>query len=101
PAPGGAHPRAARRGGPESLPHRPRAMTSRVRIAPSPTGPLPIGAARTALYNFLHAHHVEGTFILRLEDTDRVRSTVEFEKDILEGLHWLRLPWGGGTGSSR
>jgi len=71
-------------------------MTSRVRIAPSPTGPLHIGTARTALYNFLHARHVEGTFILRLEDTDRVRSTVEFEKDILDGLHWLGLEWDEG-----
>ena len=71
-------------------------MTSRVRIAPSPTGPLHIGTARTALYNFLHAHHVEGTFILRLEDTDRVRSTVEFEKDILDGLHRLGLDWDEG-----
>ena len=71
-------------------------MTSRVRIAPSPTGPLHIGTARTALYNFLHAHHVEGTFILRLEDTDRLRSTVEFEKDILDGLHWLGLDWDEG-----
>ena len=71
-------------------------MTSRVRIAPSPTGPLHIGTARTALYNFLHARHVEGTFILRLEDTDRVRSTVEFERDILDGLHWLGLEWDEG-----
>ena len=68
----------------------------RVRIAPSPTGPLHIGTARTALYNFLHARHVGGTFILRLEDTDRVRSTVEFEKDILDGLHWLGLEWDEG-----
>ena len=71
-------------------------MTSRVRIAPSPTGPLHIGTARTALYNYLHARHVGGTFILRLEDTDRVRSTVEFEKDILDGLHWLGLDWDEG-----
>jgi glutamyl-tRNA synthetase len=71
-------------------------MTSRVRIAPSPTGPLHIGTARTALYNFLHARHVGGTFIVRLEDTDRVRSTVEFEKDILDGLHWLGLEWDEG-----
>jgi nondiscriminating glutamyl-tRNA synthetase len=68
----------------------------RVRIAPSPTGPLHIGTARTALYNFLHARHVDGTFILRLEDTDRVRSTPEFEKDILDGLHWLGLDWDEG-----
>ena len=68
----------------------------RVRIAPSPTGPLHIGTARTALYNFLHARHVGGTFILRLEDTDVARSTVEFEKDILDGLHWLGLTWDEG-----
>ncbi len=68
----------------------------RVRIAPSPTGPLHIGTARTALYNYLHARHVGGTFILRLEDTDRVRSTAEFEKDILDGLHWLGLAWDEG-----
>ena len=68
----------------------------RVRIAPSPTGPLHIGTARTALFNYLHARHVDGTFILRLEDTDVVRSTVEFEKDILDGLHWLGLDWDEG-----
>ena len=71
-------------------------MTTRVRIAPSPTGPLHIGTARTALYNFLHARHVGGTFILRLEDTDRARSTLEFEKDILDGMHWLGLEWDEG-----
>jgi nondiscriminating glutamyl-tRNA synthetase len=68
----------------------------RVRIAPSPTGPLHIGTARTALFNYLHARHVGGTFILRLEDTDVARSTVEFEKDILDGLHWLGLEWDEG-----
>ncbi len=68
----------------------------RVRIAPSPTGPLHIGTARTALFNYLHARHVGGTFILRLEDTDVARSTVEFEKDILDGLHWLGLDWDEG-----
>jgi glutamyl-tRNA synthetase len=71
-------------------------VTSRVRIAPSPTGPLHIGTARTALFNFLHARHVGGTFILRLEDTDVVRSTVEFERDILDGLRWLGLDWDEG-----
>jgi glutamyl-tRNA synthetase len=71
-------------------------VTARVRIAPSPTGPLHIGTARTALYNYLYARHTGGTFILRLEDTDRVRSTVEFERDILEGLHWLGLDWDEG-----
>ena len=70
--------------------------TTRVRIAPSPTGPLHIGTARTALFNFLHARHVGGTFILRLEDTDVARSTVAFEKDILDGLHWLGLDWDEG-----
>jgi glutamyl-tRNA synthetase len=68
----------------------------RVRIAPSPTGPLHIGTARTALFNYLHARHTGGTFVLRLEDTDRARSTVEFEQDILDGLHWLGLTWDEG-----
>ena len=70
--------------------------TTRVRIAPSPTGPLHIGTARTALFNYLHARHVGGTFVLRLEDTDVVRSTLEFEQDILDGLHWLGLDWDEG-----
>ena len=69
---------------------------SRARIAPSPTGPLHIGTARTALFNYLHARHTGGTFILRLEDTDVARSTVEFERDILDGLHWLGLTWDEG-----
>jgi nondiscriminating glutamyl-tRNA synthetase len=69
---------------------------TRVRIAPSPTGPLHIGTARTALFNYLHARQVGGTFILRLEDTDVARSTGEFEKDILDGLHWLGLRWDEG-----
>ena len=68
----------------------------RVRIAPSPTGPLHIGTARTALFNYLHARHTGGTFILRLEDTDVARSTLDFEKDILDGLHWLGLEWDEG-----
>jgi glutamyl-tRNA synthetase len=68
----------------------------RVRIAPSPTGPLHIGTARTALFNFLHARHVGGTFILRLEDTDVVRSSIAYEKDILDGLHGLGLHWDEG-----
>jgi glutamyl-tRNA synthetase len=69
---------------------------TRVRIAPSPTGPLHIGTARTALFNFLYARHVGGTFILRLEDTDQARSTAGFERDILEHLHWLGLEWDEG-----
>ena len=69
---------------------------TRVRIAPSPTGPLHIGTARTALFNFLHARHVGGTFVLRLEDTDQARSSIAYEKDILDGLHWLGLTWDEG-----
>lgn len=63
----------------------------RVRIAPSPTGYLHIGTARTALFNLLFARHLGGTFILRIEDTDVERSTKEFEKDIIDGLAWLGL----------
>jgi glutamyl-tRNA synthetase len=70
----------------------------RVRIAPSPTGPLHIGTARTALFNFLFARHVGGTFVLRLEDTDVARSSLAYEKDILDGLHWLGLAWDEGPG---
>jgi glutamyl-tRNA synthetase len=70
----------------------------RVRIAPSPTGPLHIGTARTALFNYLFARHVGGTFVLRLEDTDVARSTAAFEKDILDGLHWLGITWDEGPG---
>src|SRR3990172_6894650 len=68
----------------------------RCRIAPSPTGPLHIGPARTALFNFLFARHHGGTFILRLEDTDVARSTLDYERDILDGLHWLGLEWDEG-----
>jgi glutamyl-tRNA synthetase len=70
----------------------------RVRIAPSPTGPLHIGTARTALFNYLFARHTGGTFLLRLEDTDVARSTKAFEKDILDGLHWLGISWDEGPG---
>ena len=70
----------------------------RVRIAPSPTGPLHIGTARTALFNFLFARHAGGTFVLRLEDTDVARSTAAFEQDILDGLHWLGITWDEGPG---
>jgi len=68
----------------------------RVRIAPSPTGPLHLGTARTALFNFLFARHAGGTFILRLEDTDQARSTDAFERDIIDGLHWLEMTWDEG-----
>ncbi|HEX7591837.1 MAG TPA: glutamate--tRNA ligase [Candidatus Limnocylindrales bacterium] len=68
----------------------------RVRIAPSPTGPLHLGTARTALFNFLFARHTGGTFIFRLEDTDQARGTEAFELEILEGLHWLGIRWDEG-----
>ncbi|HUG49304.1 MAG TPA: glutamate--tRNA ligase, partial [Candidatus Limnocylindria bacterium] len=68
----------------------------RCRIAPSPTGPLHLGTARTALFNYLFARHHGGTFILRLEDTDVARSSLDYERDILENLHWLRLTWDEG-----
>ncbi len=74
------------------------AATVRVRIAPSPTGPLHIGTARTALFNYLFARRYGGTFVLRLEDTDVERSTAEFEADILAGLRWLGLGWDEGPG---
>jgi nondiscriminating glutamyl-tRNA synthetase len=68
----------------------------RVRMAPSPTGPLHIGTARTSLYNYLFARHVGGTFILRIEDTDLARSTAEDERDIIDNLHWLGVTWDEG-----
>jgi glutamyl-tRNA synthetase len=71
-------------------------MSVRVRIAPSPTGPLHIGTARTALFNYLFARRQGGAFVLRMEDTDRARNSVEYEKDILDGLHWLGLDWDEG-----
>ena len=69
---------------------------ARVRIAPSPTGPLHIGTARTALFNYLFARRTGGTFVLRMEDTDAARSSLAYEKDILDGLHWLGLSWDEG-----
>ena len=65
----------------------------RVRIAPSPTGHLHVGTARTALYNYLYARRHNGTFVLRLEDTDEERSREEYTKDIVDGLRWLGLDW--------
>jgi len=63
------------------------------RMAPSPTGHLHIGTARTALFNYLFAKRAKGVFIMRTEDTDRERSKPEYEKEILEGLQWLGLSW--------
>jgi len=68
----------------------------RVRMAPSPTGPLHIGTARTSLYNYLAARHAGGTYVLRIEDTDAARSTDEFERDIIDHLHWLGISWDEG-----
>ncbi len=65
----------------------------RVRLAPSPTGTLHIGTARTALFNWLYAQHECGKFLLRIEDTDKERSKPEFTSNILEGLEWLGLKW--------
>ena len=70
-------------------------MTVVTRFAPSPTGFLHIGGARTALFNWLYARHHGGRFLLRIEDTDRVRSTDEALKAILDGLRWLELDWDG------
>lgn len=71
-------------------------MTVRVRIAPSPTGNLHIGTARTAVFNWLFAKRQRGTFILRIEDTDLERSKPEYTENILEGLRWLGLTWDEG-----
>lgn len=71
-------------------------MTVRVRIAPSPTGNLHIGTARTAVFNWLFARHLGGQFILRVEDTDIERSRSEFTDNITEGLQWLGLTWDEG-----
>ena len=68
----------------------------RVRFAPSPTGYLHIGGARTALFNWLYARHTGGTFILRVEDTDRARNTGEARRAIYDGLRWLGLDWDEG-----
>ena len=68
----------------------------RVRFAPSPTGHLHVGGARTALFNWLFARHAGGVFILRIEDTDRSRSTEEFMQSILEAMRWLGLTWDEG-----
>src|SRR6266581_4327247 len=68
-------------------------MNIRVRFAPSPTGYLHVGGARTALFNWLYARHEGGKFLLRIEDTDKARSTDEHTQVILDGLTWLGLDW--------
>jgi glutamyl-tRNA synthetase len=71
-------------------------MSVRVRFAPSPTGFLHIGGARTALFNWLYARHTGGVFLLRIEDTDATRNTQEATDVILKGLRWLGLDWDEG-----
>ena len=68
----------------------------RVRFAPSPTGSLHIGGAHTALFNWLWARHTGGTFVLRIEDTDKERSTPEYEQTIMDGMKWMGLDWDEG-----
>ena len=70
-------------------------MKNVTRFAPSPTGNLHIGSARTALFNWLFAKNTNGKFLLRIEDTDKVRSTKESINKILDGLNWLNLKWDG------
>src|SRR6185312_8990848 len=68
----------------------------RVRFAPSPTGYLHVGGARTALFNWLFARHHGGTLVLRIEDTDLERSTAEMVEGIVQGLRWLGMDWDEG-----
>ncbi|MCJ7786690.1 glutamate--tRNA ligase family protein, partial [Patescibacteria group bacterium] len=68
----------------------------RTRFAPSPTGFIHVGGARTALFNYLFAKEFQGSFILRIEDTDIERSNPQFEKDIMESLKWLGIEWDEG-----
>ena len=68
----------------------------RLRFAPSPTGYLHVGNARTALFNWLAARGANGTMVVRIEDTDSERSTREFEEGILEDLRWLGITWDEG-----
>src|SRR5262249_18301825 len=71
-------------------------VAMRVRFAPSPTGQLHLGGARTALYNWLVARGQDGTMVLRIEDTDRERSTPENVEQILDALRWLEIDWDEG-----
>src|SRR5438046_10320525 len=86
-APGGSQPRQYA-----------TAVAVRVRFAPSPTGYLHIGGVRTALFNWLFARHEGGEFILRIEDTDRERSTPEAITAIHDGMKWVGLDWDEGPG---
>ena len=71
-------------------------MKPRVRFAPSPTGFLHVGSARTALFNWLYARSTGGTFILRVEDTDQERNRPELTQQLLQELDWLGLDWDEG-----
>ena len=81
---------------PGKLHYLSNASDIRVRFAPSPTGYLHIGGARTALFNWLFARHHGGKFVLRIEDTDIKRNTEEAMAAIYEGLEWLGLNWDEG-----
>src|SRR5512146_280085 len=89
---------------PDTGPLTPDTVPIRVRFAPSPTGYLHVGGARTALFNWLYARHAGGVFVLRIEDTDVERSSWEMVSGILDGMKWLGLDWdegpevGGGHG---
>src|SRR5689334_13465227 len=74
-------------------------VAPRVRFAPSPTGYLHVGGARTALFNWLYARRHGGTFVLRIEDTDVERSSADMVTGILDGLRWLGLTWDEGPGA--
>jgi len=81
---------------PISVPRPPspvQQLSNRLRFAPSPTGYLHVGGARTALFNWLYVRRYGGQFLLRIEDTDRARSTEESTRAIFEGLEWRGLTW--------
>src|SRR6185312_15057993 len=73
-----------------------RDLPVRVRMAPSPTGPLHVGTARTALFNWLFARKHGGAFVLRIEDTDKERSEKKYETELFDGFAWLGLDWDEG-----
>ena len=75
---------------------KPSSQATRVRFAPSPTGFLHVGGARTALFSWLFARHTGGTFVLRIADTDFERSSADMVTGILEGLRWLGMDWDEG-----
>src|SRR4051812_50064049 len=81
-----------------ATPRGPRKGTVRVRFCPSPTGSPHVGFARTALYNWVFARHRGGTFVFRVEDTDKERSTDESYQAMYDALEWLGLHWGARTG---